>query len=129
MELPQEIELWYVVPSIRKALVTELKKHNIKQKDIAPLLGITESAVSQYMKDKRASCCYESFQQEPLKGEIESSARTILDQEDPDPAVAMREIARLCRIIKEKKIICDIHRKQNPNLGKCDICYEYERTD
>ena len=124
MELPQEIELWYVIPSIRKALVTELKKHNLKQKEIAPLLGITESAISQYMRDKRASCCYEAFQQQPLKCEIERSAKTIFTQESPNPSVALREINRLCNIIREKKIICDIHRKQNPNIGNCNICFE-----
>jgi predicted transcriptional regulator len=123
MELPQEVELWYVVPSIRKALVTELKKHDLKQKDIAKLLGITESAISQYIKDKRASYCYDAFQRPPLKPEIEKAAKTILDQKDPDPAVAMREITRLCKLIKDSKIICDIHRKQNPNLKACDICY------
>lgn len=124
MELPQEVELWYVVPTIRKALVTELKNHGLKQKDIAPLLGITEAAVSQYLHDKRACCCYDAFQQEPLRGEIEVSAKKIMEQKDPDPAVAMREITRLCRIIKESRVICDIHRKQNPGLGKCDICFE-----
>ena len=124
MELPQEIELWYVIPAIRKALVTELKKHNMKQKDIAPLLGITEAAVSQYMRDKRASCCYEAFQKQPLKQEIEKSAEIILKQESPDPAVAIREITRLCNIIKESKVICDIHRKQNPNLKTCDVCFK-----
>ena len=70
MELPQEIELWYVIPSLRKALVTVLKKKGMKQKDIAPLLGISEPAVSQYMKDKRASCCYDAFQKDPLRSEV-----------------------------------------------------------
>ena len=105
MILPQEIELWYVIPSIRKALVTELKKYNLKQKDIAPLLGITESAVSQYVRDKRASCCYDAFHQQPLKGEIERSAKTISAQKSPDRAVVMREITRLFSILKEKKIL------------------------
>ena len=124
MELPQEIELWYVIPAIRKALVTELKKHGLKQKDIAPLLGITDAAVSQYMHDKRASCCYEAFKKNPLKSEIQKSARYLLDQKHPNPAVVMREINRLCHIIKESKIICDIHRKQNPDLKSCDICFD-----
>ena len=123
MELPQEVELWYVIPSIRKALVIELKKHDLKQKDIARLLGITESAVSQYMKDKRASCCYEAFQKSPLKPEIKKAAKAILEQGNSDPAVAMREITRLCSLIKEHKIICDIHRQKNPALKKCDICF------
>jgi predicted transcriptional regulator len=126
MELPQEIELWYVIPAIRKALVTELKAHNLKQKEIAPLLGLTESAVSQYMKDKRAVYCYKAFERDPLKSEIQNAAKRILDQSRPDPALAIKEINRLCRIIKDNKIICDIHRKQNPKLQTCDICYDKE---
>jgi len=124
MELPQEVELWYVIPTIRKALVTELKKQGLKQKEIAPLLGITESAVSQYMRDKRACCCYDAFEKDPLKSEIKRSADMLLKAKGaPDPAIAMKEITRLCRMIKENKIICDIHRKQNPDVGKCDICF------
>ena len=123
MELPQEIELWYVIPSIRKALVTELKKQGLKQKEIAPLLGITESAISQYMKDKRAAPCYDAFKKDPLESEIKKSARNIMNQESSDPSVAIREINRLCNFIKEKKIICDIHRKQNKTLKSCNICF------
>ncbi|MBW2972352.1 transcriptional regulator [Candidatus Woesearchaeota archaeon] len=124
MELPQEIELWYVIPAIRKALVTELKKHKMKQKDIAPLLGITEAAVSQYMRDKRASRCYEAFQKDPLKAEIKAAANRIMENNSPDSDVARREITRLCKAIKESKVICDIHRRQNPKISKCDICFE-----
>jgi predicted transcriptional regulator len=126
MELPQEVELWYVVPSIRKALVTELKKHDLKQKDIAPLLGITEAAVSQYMRDKRASACYDAFQQEPLSSEIKKAADNILKNGADDSSIAMKEITRLCKLIKDNKIICDIHRKQNPGVGKCDICFGHD---
>jgi predicted transcriptional regulator len=124
MELPQEIELWYVIPSIRKALVTELKKQNLKQKDIAALLGITGPAISQYLKDKRASHCYEAFQKSPLKDDIKRSAKTIAEQKSPDPSIAIKEINRLCRIIRKSKVICEIHRKQNPKMKSCDICYE-----
>ncbi len=123
MELPQEIELWYVIPSIRKALVGALKKHNLKQKEIAPLLGISEPAISQYMKDKRASCCYVAFEKPPLSREIEKSAKRLLDQKIPDPVCAVKEINRLCKIIRDSKIICDIHRKQNPEMKSCDVCY------
>lgn len=123
MELPQEVELWYVIPAIRKALVSELKKHKLKQKEIAPLLGLTEAAVSQYMRDKRASCCYDAFQKDPLRKEIERSADIILKQKSPDAAVAMRELNRLCKIIRDSKVICDIHRKQKAGLDACDICH------
>jgi predicted transcriptional regulator len=123
MELPQEIEIWYVIPAIRKALVAELKKQGLRQKDIAKLLGITESAVSQYGKDKRAVQCYAAFTVSPMKEELSNSAKRILAGQD-DPSLAVKEINRLCRIIREKKIICDIHRKQNPKMESCGVCYE-----
>lgn len=123
MELPQEIEIWYVIPAIRKALVAELKKHSLKQNEIAKLLGITESAVSQYGKDKRAAQCYTAFTISPMKEELAASANHILA--DPDNrSAAVKEINRLCKIIREKKIICDIHRKQNPKMDSCGVCYE-----
>lgn len=123
MELPQEIELWYVIPSIRKALVEEMKKHGLKQKEIAPLLGITEPAVSQYMKDKRASCCYDAFKKSLLGDELRKAADNIIAAGKSDPSVAVREINRLCKFIRDNKIICDIHRKQNPDAKGCNICY------
>lgn len=126
MQLPQETELWYVIPTIRKALVVELKKQDIKQKDIAPLLGITESAVSQYVKDKRAAFCYEFFDKPPMKPEIKLSAMRILSQKRPE--IVIQEINRLCRIAKEKRIICAIRKKKDPSLKSCNVCYEGEES-
>jgi predicted transcriptional regulator len=122
MELPQEIELWYVIPAIRKALVLELKRHSIRQKDIAAMLGLTGSAVSQYIKAKRASFCCEAFEHPPLDSEIKASVKRLLA--DRDSATASKEINRICKIIREKKIICDIHRKHNPKACDCKTCYE-----
>ena len=49
MKLPCEEALWYVLPQIRSDLARELS-----QKEVADLLGITPSAVSQYAHKKRA---------------------------------------------------------------------------
>jgi len=121
MELPQEIEIWYVVPVLRKLLVAELKKKDLKQKEIAKILGLTEATLSHYAKDKRAACCDDAFKTPVFRSEIERSAELILS--DRSPAVAMKEINRLCRFMREKKMLCDIHRKQNPDIKSCDICY------
>lgn len=124
MDLPQEVELWYVIPSIRKALVTELKKHGLKQKDIAKLLGITESAISQYIKDKRASCCSDFFDRPLLSKEIKRSADSIVANAEKSPNIVIKEINRLCRFIREKRIICEIGKRKYPSRSKCNICFE-----
>ncbi len=122
MKLPQEIELWYVIPVIRKELVLVLKKHGLKQNDIADRLGITSPAVSQYVKDKRAACCHEAFQQDLLRSEINKSADKIAAQKEPNPAIAMKELNRICQIVKKHKILCDIHKEKDPSLGSCEAC-------
>jgi predicted transcriptional regulator len=124
MELQQEIELWYVIPALRKELVLGLKKHNVKQKDIAAMLGLTGSAVSQYMKDKRATCKFDESQAETIKPEIDIAVKNILAEKIPNPNVAMKEINRICRMMREKKITCAIHRKKNQGLCDCGVCYE-----
>ena len=54
MRHPQEIEVWYIMPAIRKELCRVLlTKHKLTQKEIAKRLNITGAAVSQYKKDKR----------------------------------------------------------------------------
>ena len=54
MMLPQEIEVWYMLPAIRKEFALTLIRHELSQKEVAKLLGVTEAAVSQYKSEKRA---------------------------------------------------------------------------
>ena len=53
MALPCEIAIWDTVPKIRADLSRELVKSGMKQKDVAEKLGLTASAVSQYIHKKR----------------------------------------------------------------------------
>lgn len=53
MKLPCEMGVWYVLPSIRACLVTELIEMGLPQKKVACMLGITPAAVCQYAARKR----------------------------------------------------------------------------
>jgi uncharacterized protein len=53
VKLPCEDAIWYVLPQIRADLAKELVKGGISQKEAAERLGITASAVSQYLHKKR----------------------------------------------------------------------------
>ena len=53
MITPTEMLYWEVLPALRCEMVKCLKECNLSQKDIAQLLDITPSAVSQYLKGKR----------------------------------------------------------------------------
>ena len=53
--MPQEIEVRYILPAIRRDFAKILVKEKEKsQKEAADILDITEAAVSQYIHNKRA---------------------------------------------------------------------------
>lgn len=65
--MPQEVEVWYVLPSIRRELAKVMKTkvvtrinedgekvdHKVTQKEIARMLGVTEPAITQYLLKKK----------------------------------------------------------------------------
>ncbi len=73
--MPQEIEVRYILPAIRKQLTIALAKDGLKQNQIARLLNITPAAVSQYIKEKRGTTNFPKNIQE----EINNSTKLILE--------------------------------------------------
>ena len=71
---PQEVEVLYLLPAIRRELAIAMKKTGMEQKKIAELLCVTEPAVSQYFSSKRAQKI--KFTKEIL-GKIQVSAEKI----------------------------------------------------
>jgi len=112
---PQEIEVWYVLPAVRKELVVALKVKGFSQKKIAEYLNITEPAVSQYIKLKRAK---DVNLPDKVKKFVKEAAEKIVDKK-----TAFQQIQEICKHIKETKAICAIHKCMEKGLEKCDVCY------
>lgn len=115
MQMPQEIEVWYVLPAIRKELAKEMLKSGLKQKDIAKKLGITEPAVSQYLKSKRAKKV--KFNKE-IDKQIKISAILLIKNK----SCAIKEMQKCCGVIKKEGILCKIHKGEGYITGKCRAC-------
>lgn len=117
--LPQEVEVWYLIPSLRKEFARIfIKEHKMNQKEAAKVLGVTESAVSQYLKSKRANEI--KFSKEEIKEIKKSVERTAKDKKQ-----FMKELYRLCVLFKESKTICKIHMKKDSSIGKdCGVCFD-----
>ena len=110
--LPQEIEVWYIIPAIRKELARILtKKHKMTFEKAGSLLGVSKAAVSQYLKSKRASLI--RFPSN-VKKEIAKSARTISKNENQ----ALKEILRILTITKNTKCSCRVCKKYNKGVIK-----------
>ena len=115
--MPQEIEVWYVLPAIRRELAIKMQKKGLKQKQIAKKLRITESAVSQYLSSKRAKKI--SFNKK-IDNEIKKSARLLINNR----SCLIKEIQKCCRLIRKEGILCKIHIQKSDVSGKCRSCLE-----
>ena len=118
MKLPCELVVWYLLPTIRKKfagyLVDEL---NLTQKQAAEKLGLTESAISQYLKSKRGR---EMKLPKDIKEKIEKSVKQISSSEDD--SVMIGEICSICKLIRNHGSLCELHRTHNDKLDNCKVC-------
>ncbi|MBM3234337.1 transcriptional regulator [Candidatus Pacearchaeota archaeon] len=114
--LPQEIEVWYIIPAIRRELAKILiSNYDMTFEKAGRILGITKAAVSQYLSNKRAG----KFKiPENIKREIEKSAEII----SKDEKKAVHEIQRLLKLIRERGCECEACRKYNPEILKLCNC-------
>lgn len=129
--LPTEVEYWYVLPVVRKELAKKLKEiGNLRQKEVADILGISESAVSQYLKGTRAGL------EDPANGveieipdwlhqEITASASRILANKN-NRMLFLKEINNLLFTIRAKPtaFLCKVHRAFGIAEKDCIICVE-----
>lgn len=115
MDLPQELEVWYVIPALRKAFAEIMLKKGLKQKEIAKRLDLGKSAVSQYIKSQRGTEL--KFDKGMLKI-IEKSVDNILK----DKSTVREELIYLCDIIRKKGILCCFHKTKEKKSEPCEVC-------
>ncbi|MDD5331598.1 MAG: helix-turn-helix domain-containing protein [Candidatus Nanoarchaeia archaeon] len=115
MKTRQEMEVWYTLPALRKQLTLELKQLGLTQTEIAKILCVRPSAISQYVKNKRAT----QFNfPENIKKEIKKSAKNLKEKK----CGLIEELNRLCLIIRKGGHLCTIHKAQEPELKNCKVC-------
>jgi len=112
---PQEIEVFYVIPALRRELALCMKASGRSQKAIASLLGVTEAAVSQYFSSKRAATI--KFN-DRMKSVIREASARINDEMS-----MFSEMQQLLRLSREERVVCQAHE----SLGcpkSCTACFE-----
>jgi len=108
MKTPCEIVVWYVLPTIRRELARELVDfYGMKQAKVAKLFGVTDAAISQYLKNKRGDSSFieQSEQYDTFEAEIKASAKSIAEGTS-DISV---EMCRICGIVKDIGLLAEIY--------------------
>jgi hypothetical protein len=128
--MPQEVEVWYILPAIRRELTRIMIDRGIAQKTIAKMLGVTEPAITQYkLKRSKRSRGDQIEIPEELMDEIEHSADVIINAWENRPAGEMvyetmtREINRLIDVLRDAGVICEVHREHCEHVKEdCSAC-------
>lgn len=119
MKIPCEIVVWYVLPMIRREVSKELVyTHGMTQAEVARRFGVTDAAISQYLKKKRGGNVitddcpeYPMFQEE-----VRISAARIAEDKSDFAA----EMCRLCCVVKKSGLLAQIYKAQTGmNPPKC----------
>jgi predicted transcriptional regulator len=143
--MPQEVEVWYVLPAIRREIAKAMKKmevdrvsedgtikvHKITQKEIAKMLGVTEPAITQYLlpKKDRRSRGDQVVIPEDMLAVIEKSAETMVESFESGVSerdmyeIMTKQINRIIRTLRDAGVMCDIHRQFCSHVkDDCDAC-------
>ena len=119
---PQELEVWYVLPALRRQLCVELVKVGVARKKIAMFLGISEPAVSQYMHSKRAA-----------KLEFSADFRERIRATGSEIAAGKLSgtagLQRLCVDFRDSRELCNVHHQLDLDVPrKCEVCFEHSNA-
>jgi predicted transcriptional regulator len=126
MLLPSEIESKLLIPAVRAILSKELvTEKRLKEEEVARLLGITQAAVSNYLRGTRGD--NELISKLVSLSEIMSMIKEISDDLSTNRAYTAKTLSKfiaLCNYMRYSLIICDAHHSLERNIDEkvCEQC-------
>ena len=108
MKIPCEVVVWYLLPTIRKGVAKELVSvHGFTQSKVAKIFGVTDAAVSQYLRNKRGDydCVVNSPGFPSVQEEISAAASRIANTGSDFAA----EICNVCMVAKSCGVLAKIY--------------------
>ncbi len=127
MLLPAEIESKTLIPALRAILSKKLsEEHNIREDEISKMLGVTQAAVSNYIRGTRGDP--QLIQKLLSEEQVAKLINELCDSLTTDMAYTPSSLAKfigLCNYIKSSLLICDIHHTLESNIDE-KVCKECE---
>ena len=127
MLLPAEIESKSLIPALRAILAKDLAKtHNIREDEISRLLGVTQAAVSNYIRGIRGDPkLIEKLLEEKQVAIMITEISDNLASDSAYTPLSLSKFIGLCNYIKSSLLICDIHHNLESDIDEV-VCKECE---
>ena len=123
MILPYEIIHRSVVPAIRyMTAISLIEKHGLTQKQAAAKLGVTQAAISNYVRRTRA-VAVKIDSNKHIKESVDKLTDLLLDGDVNSPQVT-ETFTEICEYMRRKRLLCSFHKKMEPcyTIDKCHAC-------
>lgn len=127
MLLPAEIESKTLIPALRAILAKKLaEKHKIREDEISKMLGVTQAAVSNYIRGTRGDpkLIEQLLSQKQVVSMLDEISENLASNKAYTPA-SLSKFISLCNYIKSSLLICDIHHSLESKIDEA-ICKECE---
>jgi predicted transcriptional regulator len=126
MLLPSEIEAKSLIPAVRAILAKKLiKEYSLKEEDVARVLGITQAAVSNYVRGTRGDVELISKlgSVREVMRMIDDIAKDLSTNKAYTPSTLAKFVG-LCNYMRYTLIICDVHHSIESNIDEqiCEQC-------
>lgn len=117
-----EIMVSDIFPTIRAMIAYEMiEELNHTQTEVAHRMGVTQPAVSQYMRELRGKKVEIIKKDESVYGLIRSSARDVAKAERiASPMI----LCNICKEMRKTGLLCRLHKAAVPALKDCTACFE-----
>ncbi len=127
MLLPAEIESRTLIPALRAILSKQLsEKYGIHEDEISKMLGVTQAAVSNYIRGTRGDPkLIEKLQGEKQVIEMLDDICENLSSDKAYTPSSLSKFIGLCNYIKSSLLICDIHHNLESDIDD-EVCKECE---
>jgi len=125
--LPAEIESKTLIPALRAILAKKLAvDHKIREDEISKMLGVTQAAVSNYIRGTRGDpqLILKLLAEEQVSKMIDELTDSLSSDMAYTPSNLSKFIG-LCNYIKSSLLICDIHHNLETDIDE-KVCKECE---
>jgi len=123
MMIPCEIAVKSVIPAIRAYVAKELTQtYKMKQNDVARLLGITQTAISKYVRDVRGRVI-RIDQTEEIRNMMNQMASQAADEKISRTQLTLR-FCEVCKVVRRNGIMCELCKRFDPTIDvkSCLVC-------
>jgi len=123
--LPYEIIYRSAVPAVRSLIAKKMiEEYRLTQKEVATKLGLTQAAVSNYMRSTRA-VAVKLDKSEYIRRAVDDLTALLMSGEPNSPEVVTK-FTVVCDYIREKRLLCGLHKRLEPTYDTegCHACDE-----